>query len=186
MKRVVFLAMCAGSLCAQTIVIQTSTILDGRGGVLKDRQIVVEGSKIRTVAAGTAKPTYDLRGLTVMPGWIDTHIHLNWHLDANNKSVSGGGKPEDMALATAADAYITLNGGFTTVQSVGAAIDANVRDIVARGLLPGPRILTSLRQIQQDAGDPEALRWSAASRSRARTSSNCLRPPAWARVAARP
>jgi imidazolonepropionase-like amidohydrolase len=63
-----------------------------------------------------------------------------------------------MALATAADAYITLNGGFTTVQSVGAAIDANVRDIVARGLLPGPRILTSLRQIQADAGDPEALR----------------------------
>lgn len=158
MKQVVFLAMCAGGLCAQTIVIQTSTILDGCGGVLKDRQIVIEGSKIRTVAAGTAKPTYDLRGLTVMPGWIDTHIHLNWHLDANNKSVSGGGKPEDMALATAADAYITLNGGFTTVQSVGAAIDANVRDIVARGLLPGPRILTSLRQIQQDAGDPEALR----------------------------
>src|ERR1019366_4072308 len=75
-----------------------------------------------------------------MPGWIDTHIHLNWHLDANRKSVSGGGKPEDMALATAADAYMTLNGGFTTVQSVGAAIDATVRDIIARGLLPGPRI----------------------------------------------
>jgi imidazolonepropionase-like amidohydrolase len=93
-----------------------------------------------------------------MPGWIDTHIHLNWHLDANDKSVSGGGKPEDMALATAADAWITLQGGFTTVQSVGAAIDANVRDIVARGLLPGPRILTSFRQIQGTNGDPEALR----------------------------
>src|ERR1700689_3984322 len=98
----------SATLGAQTVVIQTSTILDGRGGVLKDRQIVIEGSKIRTVAAGTAKGTYDLRGLTVMPGWIDTHIHLNWHLDANNKSVSGGGKPEDMALATAADAWITL------------------------------------------------------------------------------
>ena len=158
MKPILCFALCAASLGAQTIVIQTSTILDGRGGVLKNQQIVIEGSKIRTVAAGTAKPTYDLRGLTVMPGWIDTHIHLNWHLDANNKSIASGGRPEDMALATAADAYITLNGGFTTVQSVGAAIDANVRDIVARGLLPGPRILTSLRQIQADAGDPEALR----------------------------
>lgn len=158
MKSILCFTLCAASLCAQTIVIRTSTILDGRGGVLKDRQIVIEGSKIRTVAAGTAKPTYDLRGLTVMPGWIDTHIHLNWHLDADNKSVNGGGRPEDMALETAADAYITLNGGFTTVQSVGAPIDANVRDIVARGLLPGPRILTSLRQIQADAGDPEALR----------------------------
>jgi len=158
MLRGVLLTLCAASLGAQTIVIQTSTILDGRGGTLKDRQIVIEGSKIRTVAAGTAKATYDLRGLTVMPGWIDTHIHLNWHLDANRKSVSNGGKPEDMALETAGDAYITLNGGFTTVQSVGSAIDANVRDIVARGLIPGPRILTSLRQIQQNAGDPEALR----------------------------
>jgi imidazolonepropionase-like amidohydrolase len=161
MKHIFVLALCAASLAAQPIVIQTSTIIDGKGGVLKDRQIVVEGSKIRTIAAGTAKATYDLRGLTVMPGWIDTHIHLNWHLDANRKSVSGGGpngpKPEDMALETAGDAYITLNGGFTTVQSVGAAIDANVRDIVARGLIPGPRILTSLRQIQQNAGDPEAL-----------------------------
>ena len=158
MLRGALLTLCAVSLGAQPIVIQTSTILDGRGGVLKDRQIVIEGSKIHTVAAGTAKATYDLRGLTVMPGWIDTHIHLNWHLDANRKSVSAGGKPEDMALETAGDAYITLNGGFTTVQSVGAAIDANVRDIVVRGLIPGPRILTSLRQIQQNAGDPDALR----------------------------
>src|SRR5664279_874037 len=106
----------ASALCGQPVVIQTSTILDGRGGVLKNQQIVIEGSTIRRVAAGTAKPTYDLRGLTVMPRWIDTHIHLNWHLDGNAKSVSNGGKPEDMALATAADAYITLNGGFTTVQ----------------------------------------------------------------------
>jgi imidazolonepropionase-like amidohydrolase len=159
--RLLLVGLCAAASFAQTsnrIVIQTSSILDGKGGVLKDRQIVIEGSSIRTVDAGKAKADYDLRGLTVMPGWIDTHIHLNWHLDANDKSVSGGGKPEDMALATAADAWITLQGGFTTVQSVGAAIDANVRDIVARGLLPGPRILTSFRQIQGTNGDPEALR----------------------------
>jgi imidazolonepropionase-like amidohydrolase len=151
-------------LCqAQRIVIQTSTILDGKGGALKDRQIVIEGSEIRTVAAGKAKPDYDLRGLTVMPGWIDTHIHLNWHMDSNNKSVNSGGKPEDMALATAGDAWITLTGGFTTVQSVGAAIDGPVRDFVNRGILPGPRILTSLQQIQGMSRDktrptPDALR----------------------------
>src|SRR5579863_7442809 len=112
MLRGALLIFCAVSLGAQPIVIQTSTILDGRGGVLKDRQIVIDGSKISTVAAGKAKATYDLRGLTVMPGWIDTHIHLNWHMDANRKSVSSGGKPEDMALETAGDAYITLMGGF--------------------------------------------------------------------------
>jgi len=165
MKKLLYALLTLTTCWAQPrrIVIQTSTILDGKGGVLKDQQIVIEGSEIRTIAGGAAKPDYDLRGLTVMPGWIDTHIHLNWHLDANNKSVNNGGKPEDMALATAADAWITLQGGFTTVQSVGAAVDANVRDFVARGLLPGPRILTSLRQIQgtnQDKTrpDPEALR----------------------------
>ena len=158
MKAIFCLACCAAGVGAQTVVIQTSTILDGRGGVMKDRQIVIEGTKIRAVAAGKEKATYDLRGLTVMPGWIDTHIHLNWHLDADRNSVSGGGKPEQMALETAGDAYITLNGGFTTVQSVGSAIDGPVRDIVARGLIPGPRILTSLRQIQAGGGDPEALR----------------------------
>jgi imidazolonepropionase-like amidohydrolase len=162
--KTLFICLTATVCLAQRIVIQTSTILDGKGGVLKDQQIVIEGSEIRTVAAeGNTKPDYDLRGLTVMPGWIDTHIHLNWHMDANHKSVNSGGKPEDMALETAADAWITLRGGFTTVQSVGSAIDANVRDIVARGLLPGPRILTSMRQIQGAAADrtrpdPEALR----------------------------
>jgi imidazolonepropionase-like amidohydrolase len=159
--RLFFGLLITGLCCAQTrVVIQTSTILDGKGGVLKNQQIVIEGSTIRAVSAGTAKADYDLRGLTVMPGWIDTHVHLNWHLDANNKSVNSGGKPEDMALATAADAWITLLGGFTTVQSVGAAVDGNVRDIVNRGVLPGPRILTSLRQIQggRPPMDPQALR----------------------------
>jgi imidazolonepropionase-like amidohydrolase len=155
--------LCMAQAPARRMVIETSTILDGKGGVLKDQQIVIEGSEIRTVAAGKAKADYDLRGLTVMPGWIDTHIHLNWHMDATNKSVNNGGKPEDMALATAGDAWITLAGGFTTVESVGAAIDASVRDYVNRGWLPGPRILTSFRQIQgtnQDKTrpDPEALR----------------------------
>ena len=149
--------LCAAGLWAQPVVIQTGTLLDGRGGVLKDQQIVIEGAKIRAVNAGTAKPTYDLRGYTVMPGWIDTHIHLNWHLNANGKSVNGGGTVTDMAVATASDAYLTLEAGFTTVQSVGSAVDAAVRDVVARGLLPGPRILTSLMQIQQDAGDGRVL-----------------------------
>src|ERR1022692_2454514 len=140
------------------IVIEAGTLLDGKGGVSKNQQIVIEGSRIISVAPGKKKATYDLRGLTVMPGWIDTHVHLNWHMDANHKSVSGGGKPEDMAIYTAADAWMTLQGGFTTVQSVGAAIDGLVRDRVNQGVIPGPRILTSLRQINNNSGDIEALR----------------------------
>src|SRR6266478_4647099 len=158
--RIIWICLFAAVASAQAprIVIQTSTILDGKGGVLRNQQIVIEGSRIVSVGPRNAKPTYDLRGLIVMPGWIDTHIHLNWHMDASHKSVSNGGKPEDMALYTAADAWMTLQGGFTTVQSVGAAIDGLVRDRVNQGVIPGPRILTSLRQINDRGGDIEALR----------------------------
>jgi imidazolonepropionase-like amidohydrolase len=136
----------------ERIVIQTGTLLDGTGKTLTNRQIVIEGGRIISVGPGTAKADYDLRSLTVMPGWIDTHIHLNWHMDANHKSVAAGAKPEEMALYTASDAWITLQGGFTTVQSVGSAIDGPVRDRIDDGSIPGPRVLTSLIQIQGMGG----------------------------------
>jgi imidazolonepropionase-like amidohydrolase len=161
-RGLLFTCLAALSVVAQQpenrFVIQTSTILDGRGGVLRNQQIVIQGSQIVAIEPVRGKADYDLRGLTVMPGWIDTHIHLNWHMDANHKSVSNGGKPEEMAVYTAADAWMTLQGGFTTVQSVGAAIDGLIRDRVNDGSIPGPRILTSLRQINDRSGDVAALR----------------------------
>jgi len=140
------------------IVIAVGTALDGRGGVIRDTRLVIEDGKIAAVDPRAAPIDYDLRKLTVSPGWIDTHVHLNWHFDDQHKSVSGGEPPEQAALFTAEDAWMTLQGGFTTVQSVGAAIDGPVRDRINRGLLPGPRVLTSLRQITSRSGDPAALR----------------------------
>jgi imidazolonepropionase-like amidohydrolase len=151
-----FLMVCAAF--GQRMVIQTSTILDGKGGVVKDARIVVDGSHIVRVGPGSGVADVDLRGLTVMPGWIDTHIHLNWHMDENNKSVANSQNLADNALYAAGDGWMTLQGGFTTVQSVGAAIDGIVRDRIAQGLIPGPRVLTSLRQIQAQSGDAAALR----------------------------
>jgi imidazolonepropionase-like amidohydrolase len=143
---------------AQTVVLQTSTILDGKGGILKNQQIVIEGSRIQEIKSGKAAAGYDLRGLTVMPGWIDTHVHLNWHFDANHKMVNRE-EPKADALYTAENAWVTLLGGFTTVQSVGAPIDVDVRNRIQQGSLPGPRVLTSVRQINQNtAATPEALR----------------------------
>ncbi len=140
------------------IILAVGTLIDGRGQILHDTRIVVQGSKIVAIDPKAAPIDHDLRGLTVMPGWIDTHIHLNWHFDANHKSVSGNEKPEDAALYSAEDAWVTLQDGFTTVQSVGSLIDKPVRDRIDQGLLPGPRILTSLRQITDRSGDPDALR----------------------------
>jgi imidazolonepropionase-like amidohydrolase len=49
-------------------------------------------------------------------------------------------------------------GGFTTVQSLGQEIDKDLRDLTNRGALPGPRILTSLRSVNENTGDPEKIR----------------------------
>lgn len=142
----------------QRLVIAIGTALDGRGGVIHDTRLVIEAGRIAAIDPSAQPIDYDLRALTVTPGWIDTHVHLNWHFDEHHKSVSGREPPEQAALYTEADAWATLRGGFTTVQSVGAAIDAPVRDRIDRGLLPGPHVLTSIRQITSQSGDPDALR----------------------------
>src|SRR5262249_40367969 len=66
--------------------------------------------------------------------------------------------PQQAALYAASNLYATLMGGFTTVQSVGAELDADLRDFIAAGALPGPRLITSLRSINENTGDPERIR----------------------------
>jgi len=155
------LLLCATWAAAQPVVLKTSTILDGKGQVLKNRSIVIEDGKILRLAGPGEKATYDLSGLTVMPGWIDTHVHFAWHFDANNRLDDGTASketPEVRALYAEAGAYATLMGGFTTIQSVGAEVDGPVRDLINSGQLPGPRIITSLRAIYDNTGTPEQIR----------------------------
>src|ERR1700752_705895 len=65
---------------AQTkrIVIAASVLLDGRGQVIKNTHIVIEGSKIVAIDPKAGPIDYDLRKLTVLPGWIDAHAHITW------------------------------------------------------------------------------------------------------------
>src|SRR5215469_18982405 len=59
----------------QRIVIAASVALDGKGRVLHNVRIVTEGSKIVAVGPGDGRVNYNLHGLTVLPGWIDAHVH---------------------------------------------------------------------------------------------------------------
>ena len=147
----VFLAA-ALAASAQRIVLKATTVYDGKGGVQKNRDIVVDGAKIASISGHTAKPTYDLSGLTVMPGFIDTHVHLSWHFDAQDRLEQGGNQ---QGLYTAANAWATLQGGFTTVQSLGAEVDKEVRDMVERGIIPGPRVITSMGSLNERTGGGE-------------------------------
>jgi imidazolonepropionase-like amidohydrolase len=154
-------SLCAVALVAQerAVVLQAATVLDGRGNVLHDTMILVEGGKIARIGgvAPAGAVTYDLTRLTVTPGWIDTHAHLWWHFD--NGRLAGNEEPPLRAMLHATDnAIVTLNAGFTTIQSPGSPEDKELRDAIARGIIPGPRVLTSLEPLTEQSGPPEKLR----------------------------
>lgn len=154
------LCLAVGALAAaQPIVIKAGTVIDGKGHVTKNQQILVEGAKIVSVGNGTGKAAYDLTALTVMPGWIDTHVHIGWFFDEKDRLDQGSGtSAARAALYAEGNAYQTLLGGFTTVQSLGGAIDGDLRDLIAAGKIPGPRILTSLRAVNENTGTPAQIR----------------------------
>ena len=143
------------------IVIAASMLLDGKGHVLKDTRVVIEGSKIVAIDPNAGPVDYDLRGLTVLPGWIDGHVHITWSFDKNGKNAGMGATTPEATLQAAANAWATLNAGFTTVQSVGNPADIPLREAINKGELPGPRILTGGQPLigQGDkTGTPDEIR----------------------------
>ena len=142
-----------------TVTIRAPLVLDGRGGTNRNATVTVGGARVVRVdatAGGTAD--YDLPGTTLLPGFIDTHVHIDWHFGADGRYHSGPEPPEQNALYAAENAYVTLMAGFTTVQSVGSASDKDLRDAIARGVIPGPRIRTSLGQVGNATQTPDEMR----------------------------
>ena len=131
----------------EPIVLRVGTVLDGRGQALRDTRIVIQNGKIARIDPKAEGRGYDLRGLTVLPGWIDLHVHIGWHFDADGRLAGEKEPPAQAAFGAAANAWRTLRGGFTTVQSVGAPADRDLREAIGRGEIPGPRILTSLEPL---------------------------------------
>ncbi|PYO65393.1 MAG: amidohydrolase, partial [Gemmatimonadetes bacterium] len=128
------------------VVLRAATVLDGRGGVQHNVDILVLGSRIARVAPRGALPVgarlVDLGNRTVLPGLIDAHTHPVWYFNRQNRlhTATDGDTPVQSTLAAAANVYATLWAGFTTIQSVGSRSDADLRDWIAMQGLPGPRI----------------------------------------------
>ena len=141
------------------IVIAAGTLLDGKGHVLRNTRIVIEGAKIVAVDPKAGPVDYDLRGLTVLPGWIDAHVHITWSFDKSGKNANEGAATPESAYAAASNAWLTLMAGFTTIQNVGSAVP--LRDAIAKRLLPGPRILTGVEALfgrGEQTGTPDEIR----------------------------
>lgn len=145
---VLVLAVASSSVAAQerSITLRAGTLLDGKGGARSNVGVVVRGTKIAAVGGPAEGVTYDLSRLTVMPGGIDTHVHIGSHFDLDGRAhdEADGREPLEQAMLFAVEnAYATLVSGITTVQSLGAASDRDLRDWIARGTVPGPRMVTS-------------------------------------------
>jgi imidazolonepropionase-like amidohydrolase len=143
------------------IVIAASTLLDGKGKVVHNTRIVIEGSKIVALDPKAKPVDYDLRGLTVLPGWIDSHVHITWSFGPDGKNAGPGAATPEAAYQAASNAWVTLMAGFTTVQSLGSAGDVPLRDAIAKGALPGPRILTAVEPLfgrGEQTGTPDEIR----------------------------
>ncbi len=146
------------------VVLRAAVVLDGRGGAWHNMDILVVGNRIASITTRRAVPAgarlVDLGDRTVLPGLIDAHTHPVWYFNRQNRlhTATDGDTPAQSTLAAAANAYATLQAGFTTIQSVGSRSDADLRDWIATQGLPGPRILTSLDPLTERSGGPDSLR----------------------------
>src|SRR5499426_1439273 len=151
--------ICAPAIAtAQQTVIRAGTLIDGRGGIQRNVVIGVEGSRIAKIESSNARSGYDLSQFTVLPGLIDAHVHIGAHFGRNNRSVTPGETSVEQELSATENAYLMLMAGFTTVQSIGAASDVPLRDAIARGKIPGPRLLTAVSPVREPGMTVQQIR----------------------------
>jgi len=145
---------------ARTLVVRAAAVADGLGAVRRNVDVLVRDGRIVGVRPRAGRADVDLGARVLAPGLIDTHVHLGWYITHRARlHQQGDGDSESVAALNAAgNAQRMLQAGFTTVQSVGGPEDAAVRDAVARGVLAGPRIITSLGSLSERAGGPDSVR----------------------------
>lgn len=157
----VVLVACASQRAAAQeapIVIRAGAVIDGQGGVHRNAAVVVQHGRIARIDPSAPSGTYDLSGFTVLAGMIDTHVHIASHFGKDGRIADSGETPAQAILYSAENAYVTLMAGFTTIQSIGSPSDVELREAIARGRFPGPRLLTSIEPLNENSGTPDEIR----------------------------
>ena len=153
-------AFSAGPVVAQeAVTIRAGRLIDGLGNVQQDVIVTVQNGRISSVESGeTAAATYDFSGMTLLPGMIDTHVHMDGHFGRDGMASTPNETPEERLLYAMENAYVDLMSGFTTLQSLASPSDVELRTALARGVLPGPRFITSISAFTEETATPDEIR----------------------------
>jgi imidazolonepropionase-like amidohydrolase len=142
------LISCAGQ--AQRTYIWCGFLIDGVSAESRNNvTIVVDKNKISRVQNGFVQPgstdsVVDLKTATVMPGWIDMHVHLEEETNPNRYMQDFTFNPADYAFQSVKFSESTLMAGFTTVRDLGGSrVNISLRNAIDKGLIRGPRIFTA-------------------------------------------
>jgi imidazolonepropionase-like amidohydrolase len=135
------------------LVLRGGRLIDGTGREpVADAGLVIDGDRIRQVGrtdrlhAGRDARVIDLDGRTIMPGLVDLHTHVTYHASEPNAwRLEMEESVELTTIKATLNARAILETGFTTIGDGGCRglIGPAIRDAVARGLIPGPRVVTA-------------------------------------------
>jgi imidazolonepropionase-like amidohydrolase len=164
----VILAAAAANADAETIVLKAGRLVDGRGGPpLQPAMVRVDGDRIAEVGARLPVPAgarvLDLGDATLLPGFIDLHTHLTDKEDVHWEEALVKTTPSQAALWGARNARVTLEAGFTTCRDMGPTwpyVDVDLRDAIAQGAVPGPRLLVAGNYVSSTGGAGDARQFS--------------------------
>jgi len=138
-------------------------LADPAGGrVLSDQTVITQGGRVVSITGGRTETTgcqvVDLSDSFVLPGLIDSHVHLTSQQNPNGRLEEVTQSSAEQAMVGARYARRTLEAGFTTVADLGADNEAifALRDATARGDVPGPRILASGSAVSVHGGHGDA------------------------------
>src|SRR3954467_12084507 len=94
------------------VTIKVGKLIDGRGGVQQNVIVHVNGDRIASITKGTGAATYDLSKYTLLPGFIDMHVHILWHFGPDGRFVAGREDPAARLQAGVENAKATVMSGF--------------------------------------------------------------------------
>ncbi|MGI9552818.1 MAG: amidohydrolase family protein, partial [Aurantibacter sp.] len=146
-------------VAAQDTYLQCGSIMDTQSGkILKEKTIVISGNTIKSIQDGFVSGsgednTIDLKSKTVLPGFIDMHVHIEGQSSPTRYLDRFTKNPADVAFQSTVYAERTLMAGFTTVRDLGGSgVNIALRNAINKRIVKGPRIFTAGKALASTGG----------------------------------